>query len=102
MAGHRGRQHPAGDRETQTRGAKAPGPPVINKSSAMSPIDQDGYNGRMRRVRIADLRNNLSRYLDHVRAGGVITILDRDLPVAQIVPLQKGQFGDANDEGRLD
>lgn len=41
----------------------------------------------MKRARIAALKNNLSRYLDHVRAGGSVVVLDRDQPIAQIVPL---------------
>ncbi len=41
----------------------------------------------MRRVNIAELKNNLSRYLEHVRAGGTVVVFDRDQPVAQLVPL---------------
>jgi antitoxin (DNA-binding transcriptional repressor) of toxin-antitoxin stability system len=37
-------------------------------------------------VKIADLKNNLSRHISHVRQGGQITVLDRDTPVARIVP----------------
>lgn len=40
----------------------------------------------MNAVKIADLKNNLSRHLLHVRKGGEITVLDRDTPVARIVP----------------
>jgi prevent-host-death family protein len=35
---------------------------------------------------IADLKNNLSRYLAFVRGGGEVVVLDRDTPVARIVP----------------
>jgi len=42
----------------------------------------------MKRARIAELKNNLSRYLDHVRAGGSVIVVDREQPVAQIVPLR--------------
>jgi prevent-host-death family protein len=38
-------------------------------------------------AKIADLKNNLSRYLEHVKAGGSVMVLERDRPVAQIVPL---------------
>lgn len=41
----------------------------------------------MKRARIAELKNNLSRYLHHVKAGGSVMVFDRDRPVAQIVPL---------------
>ena len=40
----------------------------------------------MNTAKIADLKDNLSRYLQHVRKGGEITVLDRDTPIARIVP----------------
>ena len=42
----------------------------------------------MKKAGIAELRNNLSRYLDHVRAGGTVMVCDRDTPVARIVPVE--------------
>jgi prevent-host-death family protein len=41
----------------------------------------------MRSVNIADLKNQLSSYLNRVRAGEEIVIKDRNLPIAKIVPL---------------
>ena len=41
----------------------------------------------MRSTSIADLKNNLSRYLRHVRRGEEILIRDRNVPIAKIVPL---------------
>ncbi len=41
----------------------------------------------MRSVNIAELKNNLSRYLRRVRAGEEILIRDRNLPVAKIIPI---------------
>jgi len=41
----------------------------------------------MKTAKIAELRDQLSRFLDYVRAGGKVVILDRDRPVAEIVPL---------------
>jgi antitoxin (DNA-binding transcriptional repressor) of toxin-antitoxin stability system len=35
----------------------------------------------MKQAKIANLKNNLSRYLDHVRRGGSVIVLDRDRPV---------------------
>ena len=55
----------------------------------------------MRRAKIAELKNNLSRYLDHVKAGGTVLILDRDRPVARIVPLST-QDAEKRTERRLD
>jgi prevent-host-death family protein len=37
-------------------------------------------------VRIADLKARLSEHLRTVRNGGTLTVLDRDTPVARIVP----------------
>ncbi len=38
-------------------------------------------------AKIGQLKNHLSRYLDLVRAGDEVLVLDRDRPVARIVPL---------------
>jgi prevent-host-death family protein len=37
-------------------------------------------------VRIADLKARLSEHLRRVRGGATVTVLDRDTPVARIVP----------------
>lgn len=53
----------------------------------------------MKKATIAELKNNLSRYLEHVKGGGSVLVLDRDQPVAQIVPLQpRGSGSGANEE----
>lgn len=41
----------------------------------------------MKRVKIADFKNNLSRHLLHVRDGGELLVCDRDRPIARVVPL---------------
>lgn len=38
-------------------------------------------------VRIAELKARLSAYLRHMRAGESITVLDRDTPIARLVPV---------------
>jgi prevent-host-death family protein len=43
----------------------------------------------MRSVRIAELKARLSEYLRAVRAGETIAVLDRETPVAQIVPVRE-------------
>jgi prevent-host-death family protein len=54
-------------------------------------------------ARISELRNRLSRYLDHVRAGGRVLIMDRNRPVAEIVPVGTTSASRGNtDDGRLD
>ncbi len=45
----------------------------------------------MKKAKIAELRNSLSRYLDHVRAGGSVLVYDRDTPIDEIVPLTRNK-----------
>jgi prevent-host-death family protein len=52
-------------------------------------------------AKIADLKNNLSRYLEHVKAGGSVMVLERDRPVAQIVPLSGPRGRRAGVDARL-
>ena len=42
----------------------------------------------MKQVRIAELRARLSGYLRIVRGGESITVLDRDTPIAQLIPVR--------------
>ncbi len=42
----------------------------------------------MKPVRIADLKSRLSEYLRAVRKGRSITVLDRETPIARIVPYE--------------
>src|SRR5215472_6136506 len=51
----------------------------------------------MKKAKIAELRNGLSRYLDHVRAGGTVLVYDREKPIAEIVPLRKRKVGGKQD-----
>jgi prevent-host-death family protein len=44
------------------------------------------HNQVMSRVGIADLKAHLSEHLRKVRRGRSLTVLDRDTPVARIVP----------------
>ena len=44
-----------------------------------------------RKVKISDLKARLSEHLRHVRRGHTITVMDRDTPVAEIVPAGKEQ-----------
>jgi prevent-host-death family protein len=41
----------------------------------------------MKTVRIAQLKSRLSQHLRAVRAGQTLTVLDRDTPVARIIPI---------------
>jgi prevent-host-death family protein len=40
----------------------------------------------MKQVRVADLKARLSEHLRYVRRGHTVTVLDRDTPIARIVP----------------
>ena len=46
------------------------------------------YDQVMSKVRIADLKAHLSEHLRKVRAGRILTVLDRETPVAKIIPYQ--------------
>ena len=50
-------------------------------------MTNSGYHIVMRQVRIAELKAKLSEYLRAVRRGETIAVLDRETPVAQIVPI---------------
>jgi prevent-host-death family protein len=45
----------------------------------------------MRQVRIAELKAKLSEFLSTVQRGEAIAVLDRDTPIAQIVPIRERQ-----------
>jgi prevent-host-death family protein len=58
---------------------------------ALTDMTNYDYSKVMKRVRIADLKAHLSEHLRTVRQGEVITILDRETPIARIVPHQKDE-----------
>ncbi|HEX7597911.1 MAG TPA: hypothetical protein VF518_06825 [Polyangia bacterium] len=44
----------------------------------------------MKTVRVAELKSHLSEHLRSVRRGHPLTVLDRDTPIAQLVPCPEG------------
>jgi prevent-host-death family protein len=54
----------------------------------------------MRSVNIAALKNDLSRYLNQVRAGEELLIRDRNVPVAKIVLLRQAGEPEAEELAR--
>jgi prevent-host-death family protein len=44
----------------------------------------------MKTVGIADLKAHLSQHLRAVRKGRTLTVLDRDAPIARLVPIETG------------
>jgi prevent-host-death family protein len=47
----------------------------------------------MKRVKIAELKDNLSKYLRAVERGAEVEVTDRDRPIARIVPIADGDDG---------
>lgn len=47
------------------------------------------HNVAMTQVRIAELKARLSEYLRAVRRGETIAVMDRETPVAQIIPVRE-------------
>jgi len=45
--------------------------------------------GRERAVRIAELKAQLSKHLRSAQRGEIITVLDREMPIARIVPIER-------------
>ena len=41
----------------------------------------------MKKARVAELKNGLSRYLAYVKRGGTVLVFERDRPVARLVPM---------------
>lgn len=45
----------------------------------------------MKRVGVADLKDQLSKHLRAVEAGAEVEVTDRDRPIARIVPVRSGE-----------
>jgi antitoxin (DNA-binding transcriptional repressor) of toxin-antitoxin stability system len=56
-------------------------------SSGLDDVTTYDHNQVMSKVGIADLKAHLSQHLRRVRGGRTLTILDRDTPIARIVPV---------------
>lgn len=54
-----------------------------------------GYARSMRTVKIGELKNQLSAYLQYVKDGEEVVIRDRDHPVARILPFRHEEGWDA-------
>jgi antitoxin (DNA-binding transcriptional repressor) of toxin-antitoxin stability system len=50
---------------------------------------------------LADVKNDLSRFVALVRRGARVRILVRGIPAADLVPVQSGRDSSANDEVEL-
>ena len=56
----------------------------------------------MQAVKIADLKNNLSRHLARVKRGGELTVMDRNTPVARLVPFTHVEKAGERGKGKSD
>lgn len=52
----------------------------------------------MQTVNIADLKNNLSSWLEQVKNGEELIVKDRNTPIARLMPLVAGEDLDAEEE----
>jgi prevent-host-death family protein len=59
----------------------------LHREAALADVTNYGHDIAMKHVRIAELKARLSEYLRAVRRGETIAVLDRETPVAQIVPV---------------
>src|SRR6266446_2602690 len=62
---------------------------LVSSGTPLAEMTIYGYSMVMKQVRIAELKARLSEYLRAVRRGETIAVLDRETPVAQIVPVRE-------------
>jgi antitoxin (DNA-binding transcriptional repressor) of toxin-antitoxin stability system len=55
--------------------------------SALTCVAPGGYYGHMKKASVSDLKNQISRYLDYVKHGETVLVLDRSVPVAELKPV---------------
>jgi prevent-host-death family protein len=53
-------------------------------------VTRRDYHMVMKAVRVAELKARLSEHLRSVRRGRTLTVMDRDTPIAKIIPYEKG------------
>jgi antitoxin (DNA-binding transcriptional repressor) of toxin-antitoxin stability system len=63
---------------------------TVEWPSSIDDLTTRDYHMTMSKVGIADLKAHLSGHLRKVRGGRTLTVLDRDTPIAQIVPYDAG------------
>ncbi len=67
----------------------ATSPARSHRDSSIAFVTSFDYYLAMNTVRIADLKSRLSEYLRKVRSGRSLTVLDRDTPIARILPYEQ-------------
>jgi antitoxin (DNA-binding transcriptional repressor) of toxin-antitoxin stability system len=54
---------------------------------ALTFVAAGGYYGHMKKASVSELKNQISRYLDYVKHGETVLVLDRMVPVAELKPV---------------
>ena len=60
---------------------------VFPHCTALTFVAAGGYYGHMKKASVSDLKNQISRYLDYVKQGETVLVLDRTVPVAELKPV---------------
>ena len=60
---------------------------------ALTFVAAGGYYGHMRKTSVSELKNQISRYLDYVKHGETVLVLDRSVPVAELKPVAAKSSG---------
>jgi prevent-host-death family protein len=67
-------------------------------SASALPADAEySYYSYVKKASVADMKNNLSKYLRYVGRGGRVTIYNRDTPVAELVPARASESDEPGD-----
>ena len=77
-------------RRSSTTSSRAGGAAAAPRGRFLTAVTRSGHIQTMKTVRIADLKARLSEYLREVRRGRTFTVLDRETPIARLVPLRRG------------
>lgn len=61
----------------------------MSRPTSLAKVTRYDYIMTMNGVRVADLKSRLSEHLRKVRRGRSLTVLDRNTPIARIVPYEE-------------
>ena len=61
---------------------------------SMAVMTSYDYHMTMKRIGVAELKARLSEHLRYVRRGHEVTVLDRDTPIARVVPHERAGLVD--------
>jgi prevent-host-death family protein len=59
-------------------------------TAPMDNVTTCGHHESMKSVKIAELKSQLSRHLRDVQRGESLVVLDRNTPIARVVPVEAG------------